>query len=174
MEERQLRIGQAQVDMEMALNGAEAVPPGSAPPGIDAQPQPQQANISTPRRGSQGAWQAFPSCGPPQQTVASQQMGESANFMNLPSTTTPTAQVLYHEVPRTEAPTPPPIGMMNMAGAASAMMQGRNMSELGVAKSIHKESHLSIPDKANDCHKFDGHISNFEAWKADMLNNMAR
>ena len=54
------------------------------------------------------------------------------------------------------------------------MMQGRNMSELGVAKSIHKESHLSIPDKANDCHKFDGHISNFEAWKADMLNNMAR
>ena len=69
------------------------------------------------------------------------------------------------------------MGGFTVAGAApvaSAMVHGQNMSEHGVGRSIHKEIHFSIPDKANDCFKFDGQIANFEAWKAKMLNHMAR
>ena len=49
--------------------------------------------------------QAFPSCGPPQQTMAQQQMDRSASFMNPPIIpTAQPAQVRYYKVPRTEAP----------------------------------------------------------------------
>ena len=107
--------------------------------------------------------------------MAQQQMEQSASFMNPPIIpTAQPAQVPYYQVPRTEAP-PPPMGVMPTVGAApSPMVHGQNMSEHGVGRSIHKEINFSIPDKANDCYKFDGQIANFEAWKAKMLNHMAR
>ena len=74
MEDRQARNAQITVDMQVAMNEAEDIHPASAPPSIGVHPQTQHMNIGTPSRGPQ----ASPSCRPPQQTMAQQQMDQSA------------------------------------------------------------------------------------------------
>ena len=58
--------------------------------------------------------------------------------------------------------------------APGGMPHGGNVSEHGIGRSIHKEIVYSIPEKALDCYKFDGSITNFAPWKTKMLNHMAK
>ena len=113
----------------MALDGKETKCVTHSPPGIDVPLQTQPVEIGTPSRGP--FEQAFPRCGTPRPSMAQQQKGQSTNFMKPPPETAPPMQMPYHQVPRSQAPPPPPMSAMRMAEAVpmtGAMAHGQNMS----------------------------------------------